>query len=65
MVLTVRDNGRGMATGGESKPGSFGLVGLRERAYLLGGSVTIVSAPGQGTVVEFRIPLRESGKTIQ
>ena len=65
VVLTVRDNGRGMATGGESKPGSFGLVGLRERAYLLGGSATIVSAPGQGTVVEFRIPLREPGKTIQ
>ena len=65
VVLTVRDNGKGMATGSASKPGSFGLVGLRERAYLLGGSITIDSAPGQGTVVEFRIPLPEPGKAAQ
>ena len=38
------------------KKGSFGLVGLRERAYLLGGQVRIDSEPGRGTLVEFRIP---------
>ena len=61
VILTVRDNGRGMAAGSGHKPASFGLVGLRERAYLLGGTITINSAPDQGTVVEFRVPLTEPG----
>jgi signal transduction histidine kinase len=56
VVLTVRDNGRGFEAGGARKPGSFGLVGLRERAYLLGGEVTVRSAPGEGTTVEFTLP---------
>ena len=57
IILSVRDNGKGFDTGGATKPGSFGLVGLRERAYLLGGALSIDSAPGRGTVVEFRIPV--------
>jgi signal transduction histidine kinase len=32
-------------------------MGLRERAYLLGGDVSIASEPGRGTTVEVRIPL--------
>jgi signal transduction histidine kinase len=60
-VLTVQDNGKGMAPGAENKRGSFGLVGLRERAYLLGGHVHLDSNPGAGTLVEFRIPLAETG----
>jgi signal transduction histidine kinase len=50
-----------MAPGAENKRGSFGLVGLRERAYLLGGSVRIDSKPGAGTLVEFHIPVAETG----
>jgi PAS domain S-box-containing protein len=61
VVLTVQDNGKGMAPGAENKRGSFGLVGLRERAYLLGGHVHLDSKPGAGTLVEFRIPLAETG----
>ena len=60
VVLMVQDNGKGMAPGAENKRGSFGLVGLRERAYLLGGSVRVDSKPGAGTLVEFRIPLPET-----
>jgi PAS domain S-box-containing protein len=37
--------------------GHLGLYGMRERAVLLGGSVTIESARGKGTVVSVRIPL--------
>ena len=59
VVLTVHDNGKGFETGGARKPGSFGLVGLRERAYLLGGEVAVRSSPGQGTTVELRIPTRD------
>ena len=49
LTLTVRDNGRGFQTADPRKPNSYGLLGLRERAYLLNGSVNIESAPGAGT----------------
>ncbi len=47
-VLCVRDNGLGVDTGGERKTASFGLLGIRERARLFGGSVAMQTAPGQG-----------------
>ncbi|OOG36796.1 histidine kinase [Polaromonas sp. A23] len=57
--LAVRDNGRGFAAEEPRKPQSLGLMGLKERALLLKGSVDIHSAPGQGTRVEVSIPLPE------
>ena len=56
IVLRVRDNGRGFAAGAARKPQSFGLVGLRERVYLLEGEIDIDTAPGKGTLIEVRIP---------
>lgn len=56
--LTVRDNGIGFNASGERKPLSFGLVGLRERAYFLGGDVWVTSSPGNGTEVRTRIPIQ-------
>jgi PAS domain S-box-containing protein len=41
--------------------GHLGLVGMQERASLLGGSLTIESKPGSGTTVCVRIPLKEEG----
>ena len=61
VVLVVRDDGRGFSPAQPRKPQSFGLLGLRERAYLLGGEVSIDSAPGGGTIVEMRLPRPESG----
>src|SRR5512142_3030453 len=55
VTLTVRDNGRGFDTAAPRKQGSYGMVGLRERAFLLGGDIRIQSAPGQGTLVEMHI----------
>jgi two-component system sensor histidine kinase UhpB len=54
LVLRVRDNGRGMQDGEEGKTG---LAGMRERAMLVGGSLTIRSGPG-GTEVELEVPLQ-------
>ncbi|HEX2122053.1 MAG TPA: sensor histidine kinase, partial [Thermoanaerobaculia bacterium] len=54
-VLTIRDNGRGMPP--SIDPKSLGLLGIRERAELLGGSVTIDSRPGDGTMVTATLPL--------
>ena len=57
IVLAVRDDGRGFDPAAPRRPGSLGLMGLRERAQLLNGTIAIRSAPGAGTQVEVRIPL--------
>jgi len=56
-VLTIRDNGRGMAPEKATDPQSLGLLGIRERAELLGGSVIIDSFPEKGTMVVATLPL--------
>jgi PAS domain S-box-containing protein len=59
VILEVADNGRGFATDAPRKPLSLGLMGLRERAHLLKGAVTIESEPGRGTRIQVRIPMQE------
>lgn len=59
--LRVQDDGCGFFSDGARKPQSLGLMGLRERAQLLGGSVAISSARGKGTTVEVSIPLDQTG----
>jgi signal transduction histidine kinase len=61
VMLEVRDNGHGFSTAAPRKPHSLGLMGLRERAQLLKGTVAIDSRPGKGTRVQVRIPVQESG----
>jgi signal transduction histidine kinase len=56
--LSVFDNGSGFSGKGASrKPLSFGLVGMRERAALLGGKLETVSAQGKGVMVKLELPL--------
>ena len=55
--LTVRDNGRGITPGLAVSSRAFGLLGMRERALLLGGEIELVSVPRRGTTVTLRIPL--------
>jgi PAS domain S-box-containing protein len=57
VTISVRDDGLGFSPQDPRKPNSFGLVGLRERAYLLGGDAAIISAPGRGTNIEVRLPV--------
>jgi two-component system, NarL family, sensor kinase len=59
LVLSVRDNGVGMDAEAASNPppGHHGLVGMRERARLLGGHLRVSSRPGSGTTVTARIPV--------
>lgn len=61
IVLSVRDDGLGFDAGAARKPQSLGLIGLRERAQLLEGTVRIESAPRRGTLVEARIPAPAEG----
>jgi signal transduction histidine kinase len=56
IFVTVRDDGNGFDP--IARTTGFGLLGMRERAELLGGTVDIDSAAGQGTTVTVRLPHR-------
>ncbi|MDT6995660.1 sensor histidine kinase [Burkholderia cenocepacia] len=56
IALTIRDDGAGFDPAVPRKSSSFGLVGLRERAYLVGGTLRIATTLGEGTTVEVEIP---------
>ena len=56
LVLTIRDNGRGITDAEQSAPHALGLLGMRERAHLIGGSVDITGLQGQGTTLTLRVP---------
>jgi PAS domain S-box-containing protein len=61
VFVRVRDDGRGFSLDDPRKPASLGLLGLRERAALLGGIARVASAPGAGTTVEVELPLGGEG----
>src|SRR5579875_767005 len=61
VYATISDDGKGFDLDelqrGQDRDRGLGLVGMHERAHLLGGTLAIESAPGQGTTIQFRIPL--------
>jgi signal transduction histidine kinase len=65
--LRVRDDGKGIDAkflSGERATGHYGLHGLRERAALIGGELTIWSAAGLGSEIELTVPaVRAYAKT--
>ena len=56
LVLKIRDNGRGITEGEQGGPSALGLLGMRERAHLIGGRVDLTGIRGQGTTVTLRVP---------
>jgi PAS domain S-box-containing protein len=60
LVLSVSDNGTGIPDHKIVDPQSFGLLGMRERAALLGGEVSITRSPEKGTTITMRLPGRTS-----
>lgn len=57
LILRVADDGHGFDPGAHDArvpTGSMGMLGMRERAALAGGKLTVRSEPGQGTTVEAR-----------
>jgi signal transduction histidine kinase len=60
LVLSVRDDGIGIAPDAARSPRSLGLLGMRERARRMGGTVSIAAAEGGGTLVDLRVPLTRS-----
>lgn len=63
LALEVQDDGDGFvveeALVAAKGKGSLGMLGMKERAEMLGGQLRVVSAPANGTMVECRIPLGE------
>jgi signal transduction histidine kinase len=57
IVTTIEDDGKGFDLAQAQKNGRLGLFGMQERAAMLGGSLNIEAAPGQGTTVFVKIPL--------
>ncbi|HEV7700059.1 MAG TPA: PAS domain S-box protein [Pyrinomonadaceae bacterium] len=61
-VLVIEDDGRGFGVESAdihtTATGGLGLVGMRERAALLGGRFEIESSPGEGTTIFVRIPVK-------
>jgi PAS domain S-box-containing protein len=61
LLLSISDNGRGIAPADRLKPHSFGLRGMSERARALGGTLTLSAAPGGGTMLAIKTRLVAAG----
>jgi two-component system sensor histidine kinase UhpB len=57
LILEVTDDGAGMPS--DLPDGTAGIAGMRERALLVGGRLSIQSRPGAGTRVRLTIPVDE------
>jgi signal transduction histidine kinase len=57
MTVTVRDNGRGITKAQKASVDSIGLLGMTERARLIGGRITISGVQGRGTTVTVQVPI--------
>jgi two-component system sensor histidine kinase UhpB len=60
LVLTITDDGVGFASGDSHKRPGLGLHSARQRMSLVGGILTIDSAPGSGTTLRAHVPVQES-----
>ena len=56
LTLSVRDNGVGLRKDKQDDPRALGLLGMRERASLLGGTIQFKAVRGRGTNVTLRLP---------
>ena len=64
LILTVRDNGRGLRPEQWKEGRSLGLRGLHERVKLVGGGVKIVSSPHTGTEVTISLPMKHDSVSL-
>lgn len=61
ILMTIKDNGKGFKTGGvgkrSNKKNRLGLIGMKERAEMIGGSFEVITATGGPTTVRVAIPM--------
>lgn len=58
ILLEIADNGKGISESERSGKKSLGLLGMQERAFILGGELTVSGIAGKGTTVRVTIPLQ-------
>ena len=56
ILLIVQDNGRGLLLGQDVNKKTYGLLGMRERVKMLGGTLNISTEPGSGVRIEASVP---------
>ena len=60
--MEINDYGIGFDKNNKTKSGSYGLIGIKERALLLDGELTITSALNKGTALEIKLPFKQAKK---
>jgi signal transduction histidine kinase len=60
LVVEVSDDGKGFDSAKAAKKKTFGLLGMGERAAVLGGRIDIASGPKQGTIVSLHLPMKRN-----
>ena len=63
ILFEIKDNGLGFDLSMKKRNDSYGLIGMKERAFLLDGNLSITSAIGKGTTVKIVMPYIEDSKS--
>ncbi len=63
--LSIGDNGKGITESEKAGQKSLGILGMRERAHLIGGEIDIRGDDGKGTVVIVRVPLISQARVLK
>jgi signal transduction histidine kinase len=58
-LLSIKDDGEGFDDKAGKRTG-IGLIGMKERVQILGGALNLTTAPGEGTLLEVRIPAEQA-----
>jgi signal transduction histidine kinase len=59
LVLRIKDDGKGIDHKEETNTKTLGLIGIKERTFVLGGKYELKSEPGEGTEISISIPLAD------
>ena len=58
--VLIQDDGIGIASGSNNKPGCYGLIAMQERIYTVGGTISITNAEARGVAIQASIPVGSS-----
>jgi PAS domain S-box-containing protein len=64
LVLEVADDGKGFDMQATGKKGGFGLLGMKERTAMMGGTCSVSSSPGAGTTITVSVPLKTNQSIV-
>jgi signal transduction histidine kinase len=64
LYLTVRDNGKGFKMVTNANTGSLGLLGMNERAIMIGATLSVQSNIGKGTTIKVAVPIGTKEETF-